>query len=146
MDAAHQLLKQHGGNGCQTSLPAETRFQAVSDDTIQILHNRSDHWMCSASTKGVVYLADNLAIAATESLKMQTREIYYNFKYNNGTLEIELIKEVMQAIISIAFAFAVSGKVSAADYIQPDMRKHLIKCYDTMSVQPFPRKRLYNKF
>jgi len=30
--------------------------------------------------------------------------------------------------IAFAFEFAVSGKVSTADYIQPDTKKHLIKC------------------
>jgi len=65
--AAHQLLKQHGGNGCQTSLLAQTNFQTVSGDTIQILANSNDHWVCSASTKVVVYLANSLGLAPTES-------------------------------------------------------------------------------
>ena len=47
--------------------------------------------------------------------------------------------------IALVLEFAFSGKVSTADYVQPDMTKYLIKCYDTMFLEPFPRKRLYNK-
>ena len=118
------------------------------------MQNGNEHWVFSASTKGVIYLAYGLRVAPTESPKKQTSEIYHDFTNdNNGTPEIELIKGDMQAhdsdcgvfTIAFGFEFAVSGKVSTADYFLPAMRKHLIKCYDTMSIQPFQRKRLYKK-
>ena len=66
----------------------------MSGDSQHILHNGNDHWVCPASTKGVVYLADNLRVATTESLKKQMKEIYHSFKNdNNTTLELDLIKE-----------------------------------------------------
>ena len=77
IDAAQKLVCQYlGDKEMQTVLMSQADFKPVTGETVQLLHNGNNHWLCSAYIGGKVMVADSLNIVLTSQVSKQLRELY----------------------------------------------------------------------
>lgn len=123
----------------------------ISAPACQIHHTGSDHWLTSASTDSQtdLILFDSLQgtiPSISNSLKLQLFAAYGNNK-NHLTILVPKIQQQSNAvdcgIFALAYAteFCFSGFVGGEniDFDKQAMRQHLITCFQSKSLRPFPQ-------
>ena len=119
-----------------------------STEFIQCLNVAGMHWITIATvgcTPGTVRVYDSLNKKLTKALKntvadllhSSTKKIeveYVNCQYQQGSEDYGLFA------IANACELCSGGDPSVVKYTQDDMRKHLLKAFDTLRLMQFPSK------
>ncbi|KAL5506352.1 hypothetical protein EMCRGX_G007973 [Ephydatia muelleri] len=119
-----------------------------STEFIQCLNVAGMHWITIATvgcTPGTVRVYDSLNKKLTKALKntvadllhSSTKKIeveYVNCQYQQGSEDCGLFA------IANACELCFGGDPSVVKYTQDDMRKHLLKAFDTLRLMQFPSK------
>ena len=119
-----------------------------STEFIQCLNAAGMHWITIATvgcTHGTVRVYDSLNKKLTKSLKNTVADILHS---STKKIEVEYVNVQYQlgsddcGLFAIANACEIcfSRDPSVVKYTQKDMRKHLVKAFDTLKLMQFPSK------
>ncbi|XP_062501518.1 uncharacterized protein LOC134178647 [Corticium candelabrum] len=148
INAAQQLLKQQfsGEKGFQNTLLSQRlQFEVATHNSIQI-HHVHNYWLTTSSDEeGNVHIYDSLArYKLSGQLKQQIASIY-----RTDQTEMKVSVEAVQqqkgpsdcGLFAVALAFDIAAGVDPQNinYIQAEMREHLLSCLCKGNITPFPR-------
>ena len=113
------------------------------------LNAGAHHWVCTARHPGgSVWIMDSRVLLQpiTASTELQVAKIY-NQQSVSSTLHVEIISVQQQeglhdcGVFAIAYALEVclNRRPEFANFNQPLMRQHLIKCLNEKHFEPFPK-------
>ncbi|PJE77789.1 hypothetical protein CI610_03284 [invertebrate metagenome] len=127
-------------------------FQSVVSPSVQIHHNGRDHWVTSFQTSnGDISVLDSLAskenhTVNTPSIELQLCSIYGN---NKSSIPVKILDVQDQnngydcGLFAIAnmveFCFKGNSFKQKTNFIENQMRDHLIWCLDKGYFMPFPQ-------
>ena len=116
----------------------QAAFKPVSGETVQLLHNGSNHWLCSAYIGGKVMVADslNIHVVVTSQVTKQLRELYKGQIQPDGYLPVERLICDQQdnasdcGVFAIAFAFELADgrSLNGVTFTRRRMRKTFGYC------------------
>ena len=123
-----------------------TGFDYCPMETVQIVHNGAHHWLLLSSVKGVISIYDSMNSQPTELVVKQMKQL---FSPDNGTLNYVQRKCHKQiggndcGLFAIAYAIDIltGNDPDKIRYDQTRMRHHLIACFKSGKVTPFPKYR-----
>ena len=154
LDRASLLLKNQFPNlkGLQNTIYGqesekfESRFRSLNGDGMQFHNDGDNHWLLSASAGKEVYLFDSLKAKPTKNLQSQLFKVYKEC-VQSGKMKIKYQNVCCQegysdcGLFAIAFAtdIAHGNNPEKIDYHQQKMRTHLLECFKSNFMSPFPR-------
>ncbi len=134
-----------------SSIPDQLTFQ--SNPTIFIHHTGSHHFVTSTSIGGVVRIFDSLNTIPTPELLMQIKAIYTSPQGDHSQsrhVEHVPIKFKQKGgtdcgVYAIAYAVDLALgtdpiQIPEIQYIQQQMRQHLLSAFNSGHISPFPRR------
>ena len=123
-----------------TLLQHRTEFSAT-DDIVQILHTRSDHWVVLSNihcTGTELCLYDTVYNDIDDS----TMALIQSMFTENITVTVAQVQkqhgDVDCGVFSVAIATSLLHGLSPGPYVQALLRPHTISCFEKKSLQPFP--------
>ena len=144
IDFAQALLRKHhkeltGLNS--TLLLANHRNLANSAPSLQILHTRGNHWIV-ATTLGYPIGSPKVFDSLYESIELPTQTLLSSLygsavKVEDGPKQLG-VKDCGVYAIATATLLASGANPGSATYHQQAMREHLVKCFETFQLTPFP--------
>ena len=149
IDAAVKLLcRQLPYIHIQSCLLSDTLLSYSPLETLHIHHNGANHYCISSSFGGKVNVFDSLNIRPTQQVMNQITALY---SPDQSTPEVhQLIIDHTQegdtdcGLFAIAYAFELAdgNNPSQAVFDQSKMRDHLLHCFTSCSITPFPKTRI----
>lgn len=154
IDAAQRIMKwKFNANGLDSCLLSSTSegFKPCSAPAVQIHYdNRREHWITSALSEFGVEVCDSMKsdITMTDSLAVQLVQRYRNSAINNK-LQVSILPVDQQhnsvdcGVYAIAYAveYLTPKGDPTAKFDPTVMRSHLISCFESMNMTPFPKTR-----
>ena len=124
-------------------------YAIETDEFIQILHTGHGHWVTASTIgcqEGEIYVFDSLPPAPTAHLVNQIAALLATQK---SSIQVKYVDTTMQCgsmdcgLFAIAFAAALANGdlPGGLQCIQSKMRAHLLHCFETQCVTPFPISR-----
>ena len=150
IDTSQKLLKRQfaGIGGLQSTLLSQTNMmQATHADSVQIHHcPRRHHWLTSTSSGKKVILFDSVPGDLSSSVQVQLAQIYKRYR-TDDKLEVDVVDVQRQEGGSDCGLFAIAYTVSVAfgelpqsvQFLQAEMRAHLVSLLEKEMFSPFPR-------
>ena len=114
---------------------------------IQIFYNGHAHWVATFFDGNELFLFDSLTHdVLPSSLEEQIAAVYANCCSKDGLLMITSVGVQQQkgmmdcGLFAITFAYhsAQGDNVSRLEFDQPRMRQHLLDCFQSEELKPFP--------
>ena len=151
VDAVNKLIAQELGVSSQSTVLSQSKsgFDAVSSDTVMILHAQG-HWVTVAgNADGVTYI-DSLRPhqPLTQYVIKQLLELFHGVVDDDGKLRLSIVPSTPQTntddcgVFAAAYATElVCGKGTAglqSPYEVNGMRQHLQRCLERQKMEPFP--------
>ena len=120
---------------------ANHRNLTILAPSLQILHNRGNHWII-ATTLGDTIGSPEVFDSLYESLDVPTQNLLCSLnrsavKINNGPKQLGG-KDCGLYAIATATLLASGENPGSVTYNQQAMREHLIQCFETFKLTPFP--------
>ena len=123
------------------------KFQTVSEDHIQILHDGNNHWFLSFSSIGCVQICDSLRTTLSRVAMKCINQLYRNCRNKWGKIDVSFLPVRQQTdgwncgVYAVAFAAGLLDGKSPADasFDVRRMRPHLFRCLEEKKLIPFPK-------
>ena len=145
INVAQRLLKEAFPkiNGLRLTLLQNQGHKEQTANRIQILHINGNHWVCAATTSKdkLVHVYDSLYTGWDKSsykmLQRQFRCSPCNIKFANLQKQCGVTD---CGLFSIAFATSIAFQKDPSQkrYNQDLMRQHLLNCFYSKNICPFP--------
>ncbi len=142
---AQNILKEQFPEmgGLRSPLFQTRKPPTESDDKIQIIHSRGDHWIVAASVfaaKGVVFVYDSVFRTIDRATKNIIAKL---FPTSTMIKQVQINRQIGGKdcgvfAIAIATALAFNQNPALIKFDQPSMRAHLVACFEKGQLSPFP--------
>ena len=126
-------------------------YDIETEECIQILHTGHGHWVTASTIgcqEGEIYIFDSIPPAPTSHLVNQIAALLAT---QRSSIQLKYVDTTMQCgstdcgLFAIAFAAALANgdQPGGLQFTQTNMRKHILQCFKTQYLTPFPitRKR-----